>query len=77
MQAIRENQVSLFLQEQAAIKAVQLRKIELMPTANKRVYDPKALEFIVCTKIFYDNRNGLKRKDMRIVMSQKTRWFCF
>ena len=47
MQAMRENQVSLFLQEQAAIKAVQLRKIALTPTANKRVYDPKALEFIV------------------------------
>ena len=47
MQAMRENQLSLFLQEQAAIKAVQLRKIALTPTANKRAYDPKALEFIV------------------------------
>ena len=47
MQSIRENQLSLFLQEQAAIKAVQLRKISLAPSANKRVYDPKALEFIV------------------------------
>jgi hypothetical protein len=47
MQAIRDQKLSLYLQEQAAVKAVQMRKIALTPTANKKAYDPKALEFIV------------------------------